>query len=172
LEPRKKISELLLAWRRLPRPIRETFPLVLCGGSGWRNELLRGQVERGVAEGWLRYLGFVEEALLPQLYAGAGLFIYPSIYEGFGFPPVEAMASGTPVMVSHHSCLPEVCGSAVRYVDPDDADAFVASLAESLIDREWQTEAVQLGLAQAQRYSWDRCIEDTVEIYQKVDSLV
>ena len=168
LEPRKKISELISAWRRLPKPIRDTYPLVLCGGAGWRNERLLDQVENGVAEGWLRYLGFVEEALLPQLYAGAALFVYPSTYEGFGLPPVEAMASGVPVMVSNHSCLPEVCGDAAHYFDPDDAVGFVSALAEILTDREGTAELVQRGLARARQFSWDRCIDGTVEVYQKV----
>jgi glycosyltransferase involved in cell wall biosynthesis len=170
LEPRKKISELLSAWRRLPKTIRDIYPLVLCGGAGWRNDSLRDQVRSGIAEGWLRHLGFVEEALLPQLYAGAALFIYPSTYEGFGLPPVEAMASGVPVMVSHHSCLPEVCGDAARYFDPDDADGFVSALAESLTDREFAAELVQRGLARARQFSWDRCIDGTVQVYQKVAS--
>lgn len=170
LEPRKKISELLSAWRRLPKPIRDTYPLVLCGGAGWRNDSLHDQVENGVAEGWLRHLGFVEEALLPQLYAGAAVFVYPSTYEGFGLPPVEAMASGVPVMVSHHSCLPEVCGDAARYFDPNDADGFVSALAENLTDRACTAELVQRGLAQAGQFSWDRCVDGTVEVYQQVAS--
>ena len=171
LEPRKKISELLTAWRLLPSSIRVAYPLVLCGGAGWRNAALRVQVESGVAEGWLRYLGFVDEGLLPMLYAGAALFIYPSIYEGFGLPPVEAMASGVPVMVSHHSCLPEVCGDAVRYVDPDDPDAFVAALEQNLTDRKWQAESVQRGIDRARQFSWGRCVASTVAIYHKAASI-
>ncbi len=168
LEPRKKISELLFAWRNLPKPVRNRHPLVLCGGAGWRNEVLRREVENGVSEGWLHYLGFVKENLLPKLYAGAALFIYPSIYEGFGLPPVEAMASGVPVMVSHHSCLPEVCGDAARYFDPDDAVGFVNALERSLADREWQLETVQRGLVRGRQFSWERCIDRTVGIYHKV----
>lgn len=170
IEPRKKISQLLAAWRRLPRPLRDSYPLVLCGGAGWRNETLRREIEDGVAEGWLRYLGFVDEALLLQLYAGAALFIYPSIYEGFGLPPVEAMASGVPVMVSSLSCLPEVCGDAARYIDPDDADGFAMALEQNLTDRDWRTASVRRGLSRALELSWGRCVDRTVEIYQKVAS--
>lgn len=172
MEPRKKISELLSAWRGLPRGVRDTYPLVLCGGSGWRNDRLQEQVQDGVAEGWLIHLGFVEEGRLPALYAGAALFIYPSTYEGFGLPPIEAMASGVPVMVSHHSCLPEVCGDAARYFDPDDPDGFVAAVEQNLTDRIWHANSVQPGLDRARHYSWDRCIDGTVEIYLKVASAI
>src|SRR3990170_245171 len=170
LEPRKKISELLSAWRQLPKGVRDTYPLVLCGGAGWRNEKLKEQIERGVAEGWLRYLGFVEEPLLPRLYAGAALFIYPSTYEGFGLPPVEAMASGVPVMVSPHSCLAEVCGDGAVYVDPDDPDAFVAALEDKLSDRKGAAQLIERGLARARLFSWDRCVDGTVEVYLKAAS--
>lgn len=166
LEPRKKIAELMAAWRRLPRAIRDSYPLVLAGGAGWRNEELRVAVEQGVNEGWLKHLGFVDEALLPSLYAGAALFIYPSIYEGFGLPPLEAMASGTPVMVANRSCLPEVCGNAARYIDPDDGDGFLAGIIESLTDREWREQAAQRGLARAAQFRWDRCIDGTVDVYR------
>ncbi len=170
LEPRKKISQLIAAWRNLPRPVRETYPLILCGGAGWRNEALRDEIQTGVAEGWLRHLGFVEESLLPRLYAGAALFIYPSIYEGFGLPPVEAMASGVPVMVSQYSCLPEVCGDAARYFDPDDADGFVTAIEQNLADRDWQSESVKRGLTRASQFSWDRCVDRTAQIYHDVAS--
>ncbi len=168
LEPRKKISELLSAWRQLPAAIRDIYPLVLCGGAGWRNERLHEQIQIGLAEGWLRHLGFVDEIQLPQLYAGAALFVYPSIYEGFGLPPVEAMASGVPVLVSRRSCLPEVCGDAAGYVDPDDDRGFTTALADALTDRGWQTESVQRGLVRAHQFSWDRCIDGTVAIYHQV----
>jgi len=172
IEPRKKISDLLAAWRRLPKPLRDSYPLVLCGGPGWRNEQLRREIDDCVAEGWLRHLGFVDDNLLPHLYAGAALFVYPSIYEGFGLPPVEAMASGVPVVVSGHSCLPEVCGDAARYIDPDDADGFAMALEEGLTDHEWQVRSVQRGLVRARQFSWSHCVDRTIEIYRKVASAV
>ena len=168
LEPRKKISELLTAWRALPKSVRDRFPLVLCGGAGWRNDELRTEIQNGVAEKWLRHLGFVDETRLPDIYAGAALFIYPSIYEGFGLPPVEAMASGVPVMVSHHSCLPEVCGDAARYFDPDDAAAFATAIETNLMDSEWRTETVERGLVRARQFTWERCVAETVDVYQKL----
>lgn len=168
LEPRKRISELIAAWRGLAPSLRESHPLVLCGGAGWRNEALRGEVERGVSEGWLKHLGFVDESVLPQLYAGAALFVYPSIYEGFGLPPVEAMASGIPQMVSRHSCLPEVCGDAPFYFDPDDAGAFRSGIEQCLTEDSWRRSSAARGIERARLYSWDRCINATVGIYQRV----
>jgi glycosyltransferase involved in cell wall biosynthesis len=169
LEPRKKIAELIGAWRRLPRMVRDRFPLVLSGGAGWRNEMLREHVETGMAEGWVRHLGFVDEALLPSLYAGAALFVYPSIYEGFGLPPLEAMASGVPVVVSRHSCLPEVSGEAARYVEPDDSEGFTAELEAGLTDESWRGEARRLGLMRAREFTWHRCIDSTVDVYHQAD---
>lgn len=168
LEPRKKIAELLGAWRRLPPQLRDRYPLVLAGGAGWLNEGLRTDIERGVTEGWLRHLGFVEEVKLPALYAGAALFLYPSTYEGFGLPPLEAMASGTPVIVSARSCLPEVCGDAALYVDPDDSEQLLESIARGLSDTAWQADATKRGIERARLFSWDRCIEGTVAVYHKV----
>ena len=171
-EPRKKIAELIEAWRRLPSATRTRFPLVLAGARGWRNEPLHVGIERAQAEGWLKHLGFVDEDLLPQLYAGARLFVYPSIYEGFGLPPVEAMASGTPVIVSNRSCLPEVCGDAARFIDPDDADGFTGALDESLNDERWGAEMVIKGLDRAKIYTWESCVADTVAVYRKTLAVV
>jgi alpha-1,3-rhamnosyl/mannosyltransferase len=168
LEPRKKISELLRAWQILPTALRDAVPLVLCGGAGWRNEALLGQVRQGVAEGWLYHLGFVDDEQLPALYAGASLFLYPSIYEGFGLPPIEAMACGTPVMVSDRSCMPEVCGDAARYIDPDDIAAFSAAIADALEDTVWQQNSTRSGLERCRRFTWDRCVESTVELYHGI----
>ena len=167
-EPRKKTAELLLAWRRLPRGVRDRFPLVLAGAQGWRNEVLHEKIAEAQSEGWLKHLGYVDEGTLPLLYSGARVFIYPSIYEGFGLPPVEAMASGTPVIVANCSCLPEVCGDAAGYIDPDDSDAFTNAIHHALLDEQWQLEAVRRGLRRAGLYSWDRCVEDTVTVYKKV----
>ena len=168
LEPRKKISELLRAWEQLPQRTREQFPLVLAGGTGWRNDSLLAQIERGTDAGWLRYIGFVGEDDLPAVYSGAALFIYPSSYEGFGLPPVEAMASGVPVIVSESSCLPEVCGDAPRYVDPDDIVAFGNSIRDCLSDERWRTRAIQRGLARAAEFTWDRCIDRTLTVYERI----
>lgn len=168
LEPRKKILELLSAWRELPKELRAKFPLVLAGGSGWENEALHDEIELGVAEGWLCHLGFVEELKLPALYAGAALFVYPSSYEGFGLPPLEAMASGTPVIVADRSCLPEVCGDAAHYVDPDDEFAFIETLRSALEDEGWRRRASLRGLERAKLFSWSRCVDETLSVYRDV----
>lgn len=168
LEPRKKILELLSAWERLPDALKAEFPLALAGGAGWQNEELHRQINRGVERGWLRLLGFVDDAWLPELYAGAALFIYPSIYEGFGLPPIEAMASGVPVIVANSSCLPEVCGDAAHFVDPDDVPGFASVIQDSLLDALWRKEAIDRGLERARLFSWDRCVGETIAVYRKV----
>lgn len=168
LEPRKKIDRLLSAWRRLPVLTRDNFPLVLIGASGWRNESLKAAIEAGSAEGWLRCLGYVPESDLPCLYAGSRLFAYPSTYEGFGFPPLEAMASGVPAVVSNRSCLPEVCGDAALYIDPDDEDAFLATLHLGLEEEAVRATLIQAGIERAASYTWSRCIERTVDVYSRV----
>lgn len=166
IEPRKRIDSLLEAYARLPEEMLVAYPLVLVGGKGWRSEHLHGLIDKGQNAGWLRYLGFVNEDDLPALYAGASLFVYPSIYEGFGLPVVEAMASGVPVVSSDRSCLPEVAAGAARLVNPDDSDALVVSIREALTDIGWRQQAITNGLQVASRYNWDECVRKTVDVYR------
>ena len=168
LEPRKKIGELIQAWRALPENLRCTTPLVLAGAAGWLNDSLHDEIGDGIAEGWLKHLGYVPEGLLPALYAGAVLFLYPSTYEGFGLPPLEAMASGVPVLVANRSCLPEICGDAAGYIDPDDVAGFSDAIAEALTDPAWRATARERGLERAVVFTWDKCVAKTVSIYSSV----
>lgn len=168
LEPRKRIDRLVDAWQALPPGLRSRFPLVVAGAPGWRNEALRARIERGAGEGWLIPLGFVADDDLPALYSGAHLFAYPSIYEGFGLPPVEAMACGVPTVVANASCLPEVTAGAAMLSQPDDLLAFAADLGRALIDEAWRGDAVTRGLQVAGRYTWARCVRETIAVYRRV----
>ncbi len=166
-EPRKRIEQAILAHARLSER-RQVPPLVLVGAKGWLNDKLHALIEHQTGLGALLVLGQVSEADLPALYAGARLFLYPSIYEGFGLPPIEAMASGVPTIVSNRSCLPEVTQGAAMMIEPDDVDAFGEAIRRGLEDDNWRTEAIEQGLRVASGYTWDNCIENTVNVYRKV----
>lgn len=166
LDPRKRFPELLKAWLALSDDVRRRWPLAVAGGEGWLSDDIRGQLDQGVAAGWARRLGYVPDADLPALYAGSALFVYPSTYEGFGLPPIEAMASGVPVVVANASCLPEVTRGAAMLVDPLDIEGFAENLARGLTDRAWRQDAVSRGHDVAASYSWDACIEKTVSVYR------
>jgi len=125
-------------------------------------------IRAGEAAGWLRFLGYLHQADLWVIYAGARVFAYPSRYEGFGLPVVEAMASGVPVVTSSVSCLPEVAGNAAEFVHPDDVDGLRAILERLLDDDSRCAELRRLGLEQAKRFSWQRCAEETVAVYRRV----
>ena len=168
VEPRKRIAELLFAWEKLPPGVRNRWPLMVTGGAGWLSDVVKERMIKGAREGWVRYLGFVPDADLPLLYAGAALFVYPSVYEGFGLPPVEAMASGVPVVVADASCLPEVTGGAAMLVAPEDIDAFASRLEQALVDDGWRKQARAAGLRVASGYSWDRCARETMDVYRSL----
>ncbi len=168
IEPRKKIDKLLDAYGRLPMRLRKRFPLVLIGHTGWKSERVHQQIERCCSEGWLTYLGFVPEADLPVLYASARLFVYPSQYEGFGLPVLEAMASGVPVITSCDPALLEVGGGTTLAVSPDDGDALLQAILKGLEDAGWRDEALESGLRRASQFTWERCVEQTVQVYRKL----
>lgn len=168
-EPRKRIEAAILAHAQFCDRTGRDIPLVLVGAKGWANESLHALIEREQRSGRLLMLGFVHEDHLPALYAGASLFLYPSIYEGFGLPPIEAMACGVPTIVSNRSCLPEVTRGAAMMVDPDDIDMLSVAIERALEDDIWRDDAIRAGLAVAAHYSWTRCIEKTVDVYRMCD---
>ena len=169
IEPRKKILELIIAWQDLPHEIRSRWTLVISGGRGWLSDDIEAAMDRGQREGWLKYLGYAHAEDLPALYAGASLFVYPSSYEGFGLPPLEAMASGIPTIVSNASCLPEVTKGGAMLVDPDNHHSLVEAIHRGLVDGPWRQTAVADGVEIARGYSWERCVEKTVEVYRIVN---
>ena len=167
IEPRKKIDRLLAAYAGLAETVRSRYTLVLIGGQGWLSDALHDEIGRAKQQGWLHYLGFVPEVEMAAIYAGAKAFVFPSIYEGFGLPVIEAMASGVPVVTSNRSCMPEVSHGAALLVDPDDVDALRAAILRSLEDEPWRANAIAAGLVVAGNLTWDRCVQKTVNVYAK-----
>jgi len=168
VEPRKNLGVLLDAYSSLPARLRMRFPLVIAGYRGWGSHDLHLRIEAYQREGWLRYLGFVPQRQLPALMAGARLFVYPSLYEGFGLPVVEAMACGVPVICSNASTLPEVAGDAAAFHAPEDADTLIELLKTGMEDQAWRDSARLAGLAKAASYSWDRCTRQTITVYESL----
>ncbi|KUO51815.1 MAG: hypothetical protein APF82_09750 [Sphingomonadales bacterium BRH_c42] len=167
-EPRKRIDQLVKAYVRLPLSLRKQFPLVLAGGSGWCNDALNDMIERASRNGTVRRIGFVPEETMEALYVGARMFIYPSRYEGFGLPVVEAMAHGVPCLIADTPCLVEVAQGAAGVVEPDDTVAFSAAIRDALEDEAWRRDASRAGLSVASSYSWDSCVARTAELYHRV----
>jgi glycosyltransferase involved in cell wall biosynthesis len=166
IEPRKNISVLLAAYSRLPDVVRRRWPLVLSGYRGWRNETIQQQIREAERQGWARYLGFLPAQDLPLLYSGARLFTFPSKYEGFGLPILEAMASGIPVVCSNSSSLPEVAGDAALTCEPDAIETLTDNLLRGLEDEQWRKQAIAKGLFQASTFSWQRCAAETLKAYE------
>lgn len=166
LDPRKNIDTLLDAFERLPLATRRGCPLVVAGFEGWKSEHTLARLRRAEREGWGRYLGFVSEDELPLLYAGARVFAFPSRYEGFGLPVLEAMASGVPVICSNATCLPEVAATAAAMCDPDDVDALSLLLEQALDDGAWIDDLRARGLARSAQFSWDTTAQATLGAYR------
>lgn len=167
-EPRKRIENAIRAHADMCSRTGRKIPLVLVGAPGWNNSALHDLIEAEQRRGLLVFAGFVTEADLATLYACARLFLYPSIYEGFGLPPIEAMANGVPAIVANRSCLPEVTKGAAYCIDPDDIDGFSRAIERCLDDDEWRSTAIKDGLKVARSYTWDRCVQNTIKVYRQV----
>ena len=168
IEPRKNLDVLLDAYASLSLSIRKQWPLVIIGYKGWRSDHLHARIEKSVKEGWLHYLGFVAADELPLIYAGARVFVFPSLYEGFGLPVLEAMASGVPVVCSNASTLPEVTGDAAAMCEPQNIDELSELISRALQDENWRNQAISKGLLQSASFSWQRCAEETAQVYKEV----
>lgn len=168
IEPRKNIETLLDAYSTLPDSIRQRWPLVLAGYHGWQSEHLHERIDAAMKAGWARYLGYVKDEDLPYLFASAHLFFFPSHYEGFGLPVLEAMASGVPVICSNASSLPEVAGGAALMFDPMDVDALSQLILKGLEDDIWRKTAKEKGLMQATTFNWQKCAKETAAVYHEL----
>lgn len=156
LEPRKNLPLLLEAYQLLPPSIRKHYPLLLVGPSGWKNESLLESIKR---QGIL-YLGHLPDTYLPHLYNLATFLVYPSLYEGFGFPPLEAMACGCPVLVSDIPVFREVYEEAALYFPPNDPQALRERLELLIEDTSLREILKAKGLEQSSRYSWEKTVSE------------
>lgn len=166
LEPRKNHVGLLQAYSLLKG--RHPHRLVITGGKGWLYGGIFQEVERLRLEERVLFLGYVPEEDLPALYNLADLFVFPSLYEGFGLPPLEAMACGTPVVASDLSSLPEVVGDGALLVPPQEVEALAAAMEKALSDPSLWEELRRKGLERAKRFTWSEAAKRLLAIYRQV----
>ncbi len=166
IEPRKNLDRLLDAFQDLRPSLRDEYDLVVAGPQGWASEKTMARLAE--ASSSVRYLGYVPEKYLPGLTAGATVFAYPSLYEGFGFPVAQAMAAGTPVITSNISSLPEVAGDAAILVDPESTEELRSALDFLLTSPATRISLIAKGRIRASRYRWDRCARETWEFFEKL----
>jgi len=164
--PEKNVMLLVKAWSRLQRRLADLPALVLAGAQKLEYRKLMKEVAKRGLEKKVLFPGFIGDEDLPVVYSAATVFIFPSLAEGFGLPPLEAMACGTPCIVSNSSSLPEVTGSAALLFDPTSLEALESCVTRVLADPGLHEELRQAGLRQAARFRWSRSAEETLEVYR------
>jgi len=170
LEPKKNLPSLLRAFGRLRGTWKDgrDYQLILAGPKGWMVEEILAVAEEMGFQGWVSIPGAIEDEDLPALYCGAEVFVFPSIYEGFGLPPLEAMACGVPVITSDTSSLPEVVGDAAITVAPADVEGLAAAMRRVLEDQTLREDMRQKGLKRVQSFSWEKTARQTLKVYEEV----
>lgn len=169
--PRKNVKSLILAFSKIYMNLNEEYNLVIVGANKDDRNLLKDLSIDLAVESRVKFTGFVNEDLLPVLYNGCDVFVYPSLYEGFGLPPLEAMSCGTPVITSDISSIPEVVGDGGILIDPFDIDSLMSSL-ENLLNSESARSSLSIkALQRASNFSWEKTSEKTVEAYKNILSI-
>lgn len=167
LEPRKNLTLALRAHAQLPEAVRERFPLLIVGMAGWQREQFSDELRLALAGGHVCLLGYLPDEHVAQLLAGARALVFPSLYEGFGLPVLEAMASGTPVILTRASAMPEVAGAAGNYIEADDAVGLRDAMTRLTDDQAHWQACREAGLQQARLFSWERCAQATAGAYRQ-----
>lgn len=165
IEPRKNVAGLLAAWRQVRKRLPSAPRLVLCGKFGWKSESVKSEVRRAEREGWLLHLGYVDDAELAALYRHALLVVFPTLYEGFGLPAVEALWAETPLVCSDLPVLREVTGGAALFAPIESPTAFAEAIVTALTDRKLREELVSAGRRRVDELSWNRTAEATAAVW-------
>jgi len=168
LEPRKNLPTLINAYRSLPARLRDRYPLVIAGAKAWQTNEIDRAFRSLRKDEKIILTGYVHQAQIPDLYRGASLFIYPSLYEGFGLPVIEAMACGVPVLTSNTTSLPQVVAEAGVQVNPTDETALRQAMAELLEDGDLRCKLSEKGLQRVKQFSWEKCARETLRIYENI----
>jgi glycosyltransferase involved in cell wall biosynthesis len=167
LEPRKNIESVVRAYTKLPERLRGSYPLVLAGMKGWRTSALEKLLAPLMDSGEARVLGYLDRPQLAGVTAGALTMVYPSLYEGFGLPPLEAMGCGVPPIISTAAALQEVVNDCGLQVEARDVDALAAAMQRMADDPRLRGELAARSLIRARSFTWDRCVEQTLEAYRR-----
>lgn len=168
LEPRKNLIRLILSFSKLSQQQKQEYPLVVIGVMGWHHSELKKLMISLITAKQLYYLGYVSDFDLPYLYSGAYGFIYLSIYEGFGLPLLEAMASGIPTLAAKGSATHEIIGDSAILVDPFNEKDIYVQLNQLIYNDVLRTQLKCQGLIQSSKFTWKKCIDNTVQLYKKV----
>ena len=169
IEPRKNINGLLKAYEQLDTKIKGTYGLVLAGGKGWQDNGILDRIDSLQKNGHtIVQTGYVADDDFPAIYSGAELFVFPSFYEGFGIPPLEAMACGVPVISADNSSLPEAVGKAGILIDVEKSADLVAAIKNLLHNDTLRTQYIKAGYKQVQRFTWEKAAK---ELHDAVDLL-
>ncbi|WP_129595740.1 glycosyltransferase family 4 protein [Anaerophilus nitritogenes] len=158
-EPRKNFDTLLKAYKHLKEKYEIQEKLVVIG-KAWKNS--NSQLDNDVI-----FTGYIDESDLPIIYSGATLFVYPSLYEGFGLPPLEAMACGVPVVTSYATSIPEIVGDAAILVDPTDEKSISEAICQGLNNEFYRHELILQGYEQVEKYTWERTIRELEKVYKE-----
>lgn len=169
VQPRKNYVRLVQALNRL-RNSGIDIDLVIAGGKGWLENPLYDEIESTGLTDHVHLIGFADDADLPPLYSAATCVAFPSLYEGFGFPVLEGMACGTPVMTSNVSSLPEVAGDAALMVDPYDTEAITHAIRQLVEDQTLRDMLIQRGFEQAKRFTWENSARQLKQIYEDIST--
>lgn len=167
-EPRKNIRSIFKALSLIYEKIPHHFAIV--GQKGWKNKDVIRQMSASQFADRIHFLGYVSDEDIPDIYAAADMFIFPSLYEGFGFPLLEAMACGVPVIASNVSSIPEVVGQAAHLIDPLNPNEIAAAIIRVGSDQTYRSGLIQKGIEQAAQFRWDKTAQMTLDIFNQLDS--
>ncbi len=168
LEPRKNLAHLIRAFAQAKRSAHLPHSLAIVGAPGWKQSGIERVIEQQGVTGDVIFAGYVPQAELPVWYRAAELLVYPSLFEGFGLPPLEAMASGIPVIASNSSSLPEVVGDGGILVPPTDQSILAEAIISGVGDHARRAALIERGLIQAAKFSWEKAARETVQVYRSV----